>query len=162
MGPGDEASLELMRQLRASAQLQHGWIAQTWQDESGLHPAAAMLLADLAKHGESRPSELAKRRMVDVSVISRQIAQLTAAGFIDRRPAPEDGRAALIRVSERGERELLRWRELQTEFLRKALHNWDESEVHALTERLAAMNDDLRAALGAPPVPCQTGKLGSS
>lgn len=100
MGPSDEAGPELMQQLRTSGQLQNAWINQLWQKERALpHPAAAPLLVDLAKHGESRLSELARRRMVDDSVISRQIAELTAAGLVDRRPAPEDGRGALLSVS---------------------------------------------------------------
>lgn len=150
MSAADEASLELMRQLRTAAQLQHGWLSQACQAERGLHPAAAMLLSDLAKHGECRPSELAKRRMVDVSVVSRQIAQLSAAGLIERRPAPEDGRAALLRVSEHGERELHRWRQLQLEFVRRALSDWDDGRITELAELLSVMNNDLRGALGGP------------
>jgi DNA-binding MarR family transcriptional regulator len=95
----DDVRVELMRELKTASQLQHAWIMQAWQSEPGLHPAAAMLLSDLAKNGEARPSELAKRRFVDLSVVSRQITQLSAAGLVDRRPAPEDGRASLVSVS---------------------------------------------------------------
>ncbi|HKS45614.1 MAG TPA: MarR family transcriptional regulator [Amycolatopsis sp.] len=148
MGPSDEAGLELMQQLRTSGQLQNAWINQLWQKERALpHPAAAPLLVDLAKHGESRLSELARRRMVDDSVISRQIAELTAAGLVDRRPAPEDGRAALLSVSEQGYVELERMRQANAEFIRSALSNWDEDEVTVLTARLASMNDALRNLL---------------
>src|SRR4051812_12385539 len=113
----DDARVELMRELKTSSQLQHAWLMQVWQANPGLHPAAAMLLSDLAKFGESRPSDVAKRRMVDISVVSRQIAQLSAAGLIDRRPAPEDGRASLISVSERGQEELLTWRGRYLDFM---------------------------------------------
>lgn len=155
-GPSDDASMELMRQLRASAQLQHGWIAQAWNAEPGIHPAAGMLLSELAHRGESRPSELAKRRMVDLSVISRQISQLAAAGLIERRPAPEDGRAALIRVSDQGKAQLERWRGLYIAFVKRALGNWTDEDVDALTRRLELMNEDLRDALGG--CPAQDGK----
>jgi DNA-binding MarR family transcriptional regulator len=148
MGPSDDAGLELIRQLRTAAQLHHAWVAQTWQNERKLHPAAAMLLSDLAIHGECRPSELAKRKMVDVSVVSRQIAQLTAAGLVDRRPAPEDGRAALVRVSETGHAELKRLREAHLEFFRTALGEWTETEVATLTSAITAMNEALRGRLG--------------
>jgi DNA-binding MarR family transcriptional regulator len=148
MSSTDEARLELMRQLKMASQLQNSWINQVWNGSTDFHPAGGMLLSDLAKHGETRPSELAKRRMVDTSVISRQIAQLAAAGLIERRPAPEDGRASLIRVSEKGERELARWRSLYLGFMTTALGDWDEERLTGLTGRLAEMNDDLRAALG--------------
>lgn len=144
----DEGRLELMRQLKAAAQLQQAWLTQISQSERGLHPAAAILLSDLAKHGEARPSELAKRRMVDISVISRQVAQLSAAGLIDRRPAPEDGRASLVQASEQGRAELERWRTRYLEFMGSALADWDEDRIAQLTGLLSAMNDDLRGALG--------------
>jgi DNA-binding MarR family transcriptional regulator len=153
MSSTDEVRLELMRQLKMAAQLQNAWVSQVWQGDESLHPAAGMLLSDLAKHGETRPSELAKHRMVDTSVISRQIAQLSAAGLIERRPAPEDGRASLVRVSEKGERELAAWRTLHLEFMSSALGGWDEGRIADLSDRLAAMNTDLRLALG-PQVPC--------
>jgi DNA-binding MarR family transcriptional regulator len=84
MSPDEEVRLELMRQLKAAAHLQHSSLLQVWQAGRGLPPAAVMLLSDLAKHGEVRLSELAKRRMVDVSVVSRQIAQLSTAGPASR------------------------------------------------------------------------------
>ena len=144
----DDVRVELMRELKTASQLQHAWIMQAWQDQPGLHPAAAMLLSDLAKNGEARPSELAKRRFVDLSVVSRQITQLSAAGLVDRRPAPEDGRASLVSVSEKGRAELARWRANYLEFMETALGGWDDERVTDLIGRLAEMNADLRRALG--------------
>jgi DNA-binding MarR family transcriptional regulator len=170
----DEACVELMRQIRASAQLQHAWIAQAWQADKGPHPAAAMLLSELFHRGECRPSELAKHRMVDVSVISRQIAQLADAGLIERRPAPEDGRASLLSVSERGHRALADWREQYIEFARRALHEWPAEDINELSDRLRAVNDDLRdvvapgcrtrplATAAAPALPAETPSPGTT
>ncbi len=149
MSSDDDARVDLMRELKAASQLQHAWILQAWQDDPGLHPAAAMLLSDLAKHGEARPSELAKRRFVDLSVVSRQISQLSAAGMVDRRPAPEDGRASIISLSARGREELARRRTGYLAFMERALGAWDDEKVLELTTRLAEMNTDVRAALSA-------------
>lgn len=144
----EDASLELMRQLRVAGQLQHAWAIQYWPaTASGLHPAAVGLLSDLATHGEARPSELAKRRLVDISVISRQIAQLAESGLIERRPAPEDGRASLVRASAKGQDLLKCWRESYLDFIRTALQGWTDEDVTALSERLEAMNDAVRAAV---------------
>lgn len=149
MSVSERAGTELLHQLRIAAQLQHAWATASWQrGEPSLHPAAATLLWDLAVNGESRPSDLAKRKMVDVSVISRQIAQLVGAGLVERRPAPEDGRAALVRVSEQGEAELKRWREHSLELVRTALSDWTEEDLLALTTRLESMNDAMRRAVG--------------
>jgi DNA-binding MarR family transcriptional regulator len=154
MSAEDEGRIELMRQLKEAAQLQQAYLTQVWQVERGMHPAATYLLSDLAKHGEARPSELAKRRMVDISVISRQLSQLSASGLIVRRPAPEDGRASLIQVSERGLEELARWRVQYLGFMSRALGGWDEARISQLTELLSAMNEDLRGTLG-PQANCQ-------
>lgn len=152
MTVGDDKAVALMRELRTAGQLQHAWITQSAQRIDGeLHPAAIMLLAELHQHGEGRPSELAKRKMVDLSVISRQVAQLAAAGLIERRPAPEDGRASLIRISEAGAACLDRWRERHLEFVEHALSGWTDDEVEALTGRLNLMNQGMRGALAAVP-----------
>ncbi|PWV82011.1 DNA-binding transcriptional regulator, MarR family [Prauserella marina] len=147
MVPSEEVCVDLMRQLKLASQLQHAWIMQLWQQEQGPHPAAAMLLSEIERRGESRLSELAKHRMVDISVISRQVSQLAEAGLIERRPAPEDGRASLVKVSEEGERRLVRWKRLHAEFLSEAFGEWDEAELKELTERLGAVNADLRAVV---------------
>jgi DNA-binding MarR family transcriptional regulator len=154
----DDVRVELMRELKTASQLQHAWIMQAWQDEPGLHPAAAMLLSDLSKNGEARPSELAKRRFVDLSVVSRQITQLSAAGLIDRRPAPEDGRATLVSVSEKGQAALAHWRVNYLEFMEQALGGWDDARVTDLTGRLSEMNADLRRALGSAACLADTNK----
>lgn len=154
----DDVRVELMRELKTASQLQHAWIMQAWQDEPGLHPAAAMLLSDLSKNGEARPSELAKRRFVDLSVVSRQITQLSAAGLIDRRPAPEDGRATLVSVSEKGQAALAHWRVNYLEFMEQALGGWDDQRVTDLTGRLSEMNADLRRALGSAACLADTNK----
>ncbi|HEV7976789.1 MarR family winged helix-turn-helix transcriptional regulator [Amycolatopsis sp.] len=155
MSAEDDSRIELMRQLKAASQLQQAGLTQIWQAERGMHPAAVHLLSDLAKHGEARPSELAKRRMVDISVVSRQISQLSESGLINRRPAPEDGRASLVQVSEKGREELARWRARYLEFMGHALDDWDEARLSQLIELLSAMNDDLRDTLG-PQANCQS------
>lgn len=149
MSPTRDACLELLRELRTTATLQHAWMVRGWDHERGLQPAAAGLLAEVARRGECRPSELAEWRLVDLSVISRQISQLTEAGLIERRPAPEDGRASLISLSPAGEEELRRWRERHAELMRRALQDWDEEAVSALSAQLRAVNGDLRVAVRA-------------
>ncbi|MET7990325.1 MarR family winged helix-turn-helix transcriptional regulator [Amycolatopsis sp. NPDC005232] len=160
MSSADDVRVELMRELRSASQLQHLWIMQAWEAEPGLHPAAGMLLSDLAKHGEARPSELAKRKLVDLSVVSRQISQLQAAGLVDRRPAPEDGRASLISISEKGLAEVEKWRLRYIAFFEKALGGWDEERIADLTTRLAELNNGLRAVLGPPECAVDQAEVG--
>ncbi|OZM71403.1 MarR family transcriptional regulator [Amycolatopsis antarctica] len=154
MEPTDEVFMELVRQLRSAAQLRHSWTARVFQAQRELHPAAAWLLAELARRGESRMSVLAKERMVDLSVISRQVAQLSDAGLVERRPAPDDGRASLVRVSERGHAELDGWRSGQLDLLRQALGGWAAEDLADVTARLREINHDLREFMGVQNEDC--------
>ncbi|MBB2936458.1 DNA-binding MarR family transcriptional regulator [Amycolatopsis bartoniae] len=159
MGDSGDKAVALMRELRTAAQLQHAWLTQSWQHAgTSLHPAAVTVLSELGRHGECRPSDLAKRKMVDVSVISRQIAQLAAAGLVERRPAPEDGRASLVRISAAGRAQLERWRDQYLEYVGRALGDWTEDELESLTTRLTLMNQGLRDALVPAVCPPQAGE----
>ena len=74
------------------------------------HPVASALpdleLALLLGEGELRLEELAARRGVCQSVVSRQVGELEARGLVVRRRDPADRRAGLIQLTAAG-RELL-------------------------------------------------------
>jgi len=142
MGPSEEQSLELIRQLRMLNQIQNAVRMRFWDDDFGLHPAAGALLADVVARGECRVSDLAEHRVVDTSVVSRQIAQLQKVGLVNRRPSPSDGRVALISPTERGVEVLAGWKRKQAGLIRDALDGWDD-------ERLAAANEVLRDLVAA-------------
>src|SRR2546421_2935605 len=139
MGPTPESCLELIRRLRSLLQLKHAMTMRVWQDDHGLHPAAGALLGEIAQCGEIRTSDLAQHRVVDASVVSRQVAQLVKAGFVRRRPAPTDGRVALLSATPEGIAALERWQRAQADFAQQALAGWDDAEVHTLASRLEAV-----------------------
>jgi len=61
--------------------------------------AAYALLGRVAADGPLRPSALAGDMCVDLSVVSRQVAALEAAGLVARSSDPADRRASLIAVT---------------------------------------------------------------
>jgi DNA-binding MarR family transcriptional regulator len=146
MEPTADDYVALLRQIRSLVEVQHAVTMRVWQD-SRLQPGAGKLLAILSSTGEARISDLADQRFVDASVVSRQAAQLEKLGLIERRRAPEDGRVALLRVTEEGERTLEVWRQNQVGMLAKALHEWDAAKLEAATRLLAQINEDFRAGL---------------
>ncbi|MCP2261918.1 DNA-binding transcriptional regulator, MarR family [Streptoalloteichus tenebrarius] len=153
MGPTSDAWVDLVRELRELGQLSQTAMHRTWRNDLGLHPAAAGLLAELARRGECRITELAHRRMVDVSVISRQVAQLERVQLVERRPDPGDRRVALVHATEHGLTTLARWRCEQVDALHQALGDWDEGAVRAACATLGAINDQLRRSLTGDPEP---------
>ncbi|ALG14293.1 MarR family winged helix-turn-helix transcriptional regulator [Kibdelosporangium phytohabitans] len=146
MKPTSEEYIGLLRQVRVLMEMQHAATMRSWE-ETRLQPGAGKLLAELSHRGESRVSDLAGQRFVDASVVSRQAAQLEKIGLITRRPAPDDRRAALLSVTEEGERVLDQWRKHQADAMADALSDWDAESVTVATEYLARINEGLRARL---------------
>lgn len=146
MEPRAETCGELLRPLRALLGLKQ--VALQWANQNNdlLPPAAAGLLSELVHHGECRASELAQHRVVDASVVSRQVAQLESAGLITRTPAPDDRRVSLLRATPRGEQALDQLERQKSEWLRHALRGWEDREVRQLADLLQTASSDLREA----------------
>lgn len=84
----------------------------------------ASVLATVAHRGPLRLSELADIEGVNPTMLSRIVGKLEDAGLLRRRPDPDDGRAALVEVTDAG----------------AALHRRLRAErTQLLTARLAAM-----------------------
>lgn len=146
MEPTPEDYVALLRQIHNLVKVQHAATMRNWQ-ESRLQPGAGKLLAELSYRGEARVSDLAEQRFVDASVVSRQAAQLEKLGLIERHRAPEDGRVALLRVTDEGHRVLENWRKRQTDMLANALKGWDRAKLAEATDLLEGINDDFRTLL---------------
>lgn len=163
MGPTPESCGELLRPLRALLGLKQVAVQTLNQHtRTDLPYAATGLLGELVHRGETRASELAAHRIVDASVVSRQLAQLEHAGLITRRADPQDRRVALLRATPEGEEAMTRIERQRAEWLSHALRDWDEAQVRELTDLLNTITADLRRAVlpehqHHPEVPSQEG-----
>ncbi|MBP1158443.1 DNA-binding MarR family transcriptional regulator [Rhodococcus sp. PvR044] len=117
-------------------------------DTSGLPPALLGVLHVLATVGQCRQMELASNLCVSQSSLSRQIADLVDAGFVERHADPEDGRVSLVRLSESGTELLRANRERRAERLRTLLGEWSEEEAHEAVTSLRR----LKHTFMTPPV----------
>jgi DNA-binding MarR family transcriptional regulator len=104
------------------------------------------LLVPLQREGDLRSTDLAARVGVDVSVVSRQLAVLERAGYVERHPDPRDGRASLLRLTRAGGDALEAARCLRSEWALSALARWDEAEAQLLADLLDRLVDDLTTA----------------
>jgi DNA-binding MarR family transcriptional regulator len=104
------------------------------------------LLVPLERDGDQRCSALAVHVGVDVSVASRQLAVLERAGYVERRPDPEDGRASLLRLTGSGAEALAAARALRSDWALAALAGWDEAEARQLSGLLDRLVSDLETA----------------
>ncbi|GAA2815543.1 MarR family winged helix-turn-helix transcriptional regulator [Saccharopolyspora taberi] len=146
MGPTPEICSELLRPLRCLIGLKQVALQRGLHFTDDLPYAAGSLLAELVHRGECRASELAQHRVVDASVVSRQVHRLEEAGLITRRPDPADRRVSLLRATPEGERELTSLEQRKAEWLSQALRDWDEDDLRRLTDLLTSAAGDLQRA----------------
>ncbi|WP_245159001.1 MarR family winged helix-turn-helix transcriptional regulator [Blastococcus sp. TF02A-35] len=109
------------------------------------------LLLPLESDGDLRCSALAVRAGIDVSVASRQVAALERAGYVERRPDPQDGRASLLRITARGLEALTTSRALRSEWTGTALAGWDDADAHRLADLVDRLLTDIERAVTASP-----------
>jgi DNA-binding MarR family transcriptional regulator len=99
----------------------------------------ALLLAD----GELRLGELAVRRGVCQSVVSRQVGELEARGLVVRRRDPADRRAGLIALTPAGRELLVEAAEIRRSWVHDALAHHPDDDVRAATRLVQALADAL-------------------
>ena len=73
---------------------------------SGLTMVQLGLMAQLMEHESLRPADLAARVRTSPQALTRPLASLTAAGLVERRPDPDDGRQQVLTISPQGWRAL--------------------------------------------------------
>ena len=99
-------------------------------------------LAIVQRDGPVRVSDVAERLRVDLSVASRQVAALVAAGYAERETDPDDRRSYRITATERGTRVLRESHRRMVEAFARPLAAWPEDEVVALAARLDRLRED--------------------
>jgi DNA-binding MarR family transcriptional regulator len=62
----------------------------------------ALVLLTFAKAGELPMSKIGQRLMVHPTSVTNTVDRLVAAGFVVRRPNPNDGRGTLASITDRG------------------------------------------------------------
>ncbi|HMJ96460.1 MAG TPA: MarR family transcriptional regulator [Thermoleophilaceae bacterium] len=108
-------------------------------------------LSVLDRLGPARVSKVADELQVDLSVASRQVAALHAAGYVTRVPDPRDGRSQQVKLTAAGKRALRKAQERSVEVLDGATRDWTDAEVDTLVAGLRRLREDylLRSLEGA-------------
>jgi DNA-binding MarR family transcriptional regulator len=105
-----------------------------------LEPSAYGLLVCLEEGGRQRATDLAEYIGVGKSTMSRQLHALEALGLVAREPAPDDGRAWLIHLTEQGSIRLRTVRAARRARYVRKLADWDRAEVAELARLLRQLN----------------------
>ncbi|MGH9080297.1 MAG: MarR family winged helix-turn-helix transcriptional regulator [Acidimicrobiales bacterium] len=115
---------------------------------ASLDRAGYWLLVRISGQAPIRLSELADSVELDLSTVSRQMANLVASGLVVKVPDPEDGRASLLSLSDRGWTILEAVSEARRQALAAAMTDWTEGERTALAAGLGRLEAGLHRVNG--------------
>jgi len=102
-----------------------------------LDPGTFFILKHLEVNDRMRLTELATCANLDVSTVSRHVAQLHRQGLLERSPDPDDGRAQLLTLSPVGRQRLHDALTHRRALLARALAGWDPEDVDHLNRLLS-------------------------
>ena len=108
--------------------------------------SAHIVLKTLRHEGPMRAGALADAISSDPSTVSRQVATLVKDGLLERRADPEDGRAALLVLTDRAREVLADHDQLRLDHYAEMLHGWSDAELAQFTGFLRRFTDDYENA----------------
>lgn len=101
----------------------------------------AHALAELAGEGQLRQLELVRRLQLEKSTTSRVVGQLAARGWVERHPAPDDGRGVLVRLTPHGEAAAARLAAARQARFGAVLDRIPEDQRKAVLDALALLTE---------------------
>ena len=118
-----------------SALMTVGRLMRQRQADDSLDPGIFWLLKTIAHKGPLRISDLAAAVSLDVSTVSRHVAQVERSGLVARTPDPADGRAQLVGITDDGQQLLDQAFQRRRDLLESTLSGWEAGDI-AEFERL--------------------------
>ena len=97
------------------------------------------------EHG-SRLTDLAERSGLTKQAVGETVAELELKGYLERVPDPEDGRAKIIKLTQRGEEAALTGRRLFAEIENEWAERYGEERIAALRDCVEEIAADYRSA----------------
>ncbi|MEU5540963.1 MULTISPECIES: MarR family transcriptional regulator [Streptomyces] len=113
------------------------------QARNSMDRAAYLLLNRLDQEGPMGVKALAAGMGIDSSTVTRQVAPLVDSGLVSRATHPEDGRAVVLQLSERGQARLDEVRTSRRALMALVTEEWSEAEREAFTTLLTRFNASL-------------------
>ena len=102
------------------------------QGEDGVSFAQLSALVVIERFGPIRVGDLAQRERVAAPSMTRTLAGLVAAGWVQREPDPEDGRSFMVTLTPAGEALIARVRQERTALLVRGMDRLSAEKQAAL------------------------------
>ncbi|MFF9477713.1 MarR family winged helix-turn-helix transcriptional regulator [Streptomyces sp. NPDC014733] len=153
--PTDPAVLDTLQHqvavfARRAEQSRLGGVGQA---RNSMDRAAYLLLNRLDQEGPMGVKALAAGMGIDSSTVTRQVAPLVESGLVNRATHPEDGRAVVLQLSERGRTRLGEVRASRRALMEMVTDEWTEEERAVFCTLLTRFNVSLAAVTATMPPP---------
>ncbi len=134
-----------------SALMTVGRLMRQRQTDDQVDPGTFWLIKTIAHTGPLRISDLAGAVHLDVSTVSRHVAQLERTGLVVRTADPADGRAQLVGISEDGQELLDQAFQRRRSLLESTLAGWEPTDIAEFERLLAKFVDGVNSQTSADP-----------
>ena len=91
--------------------------------------------------------EVSQRMMVSAGNVTSLVDRLVKAGYVERRPAPNDRRSQLIRLSQRGRRHFAAMAAAHEDWVAELLADLRDRDIATTMERLARVKESVSGAI---------------
>jgi len=108
-----------------------------------LERAAYSVLGAIGDHDGIRLKDLSRSLGLDISTVSRHAQHLIGAGLVSRDPDPDDGRAAVVRLTRTGRTIFVRARSARRAAVEQILAEWSEPDREDLSVLLRRLVEDV-------------------
>lgn len=113
----------------------------------GLERAHYLLLILLEQQDRQSVGALATQVNLDASTVTRQVAAMKQAGFVDKLDNPDDRRGGFVTLTDAGREAAERTRQRRLERVERAFQDWDEADRREFARLTAKYNDAMRDML---------------
>lgn len=120
--------------------------ARTADAALGVPPGQLSALSVLVFGGDRTIAELADAEQVTSPTMTRIVDGLERSGLARRHPHPQDGRAVLVRASDKGRRVMERGRQGRVDLITRVLERIADDDLSAVVGAVAALANALEAA----------------
>jgi DNA-binding MarR family transcriptional regulator len=132
-----DAAADLFTAISVIRRIARRAARQAWGQP--LPPAQSELLRLAAARPGITVADAAQELRLAPNTVSTLVGRLTDAGLLRRERSAQDGRAALLTVTEKAERRLAEFRDLRAELAGRALARLGEQDRHALARAVPAL-----------------------
>jgi len=150
--PGDRPEIRLWLRLLTCTLLIEGSIRRKLRDGFDVTLPRFDLMAQLQKAPDGMTlGELSRRMMVSNGNLTGLVERLVASNHLDSRPAPNDRRAQIVRLTEEGRREFARMAEEHEGWLGEMMAGLSPSDIESLMRMLAKLKRSAQKSIKAEP-----------